>query len=386
MGTNAILVINAGSSSIKGSVYQHPQLELVYRGSISGIGGQAHFTVHNAAATPLTEQRLDVPDHERALAVLLEGLVHRDDDLQLVAVGHRVVHGGVHFSTPARITPEVLTQLEALTPLAPLHQPHNIAPIKIVQQLKPEVLQVACFDTAFHTTQPHIARLFALPRSLTNSGIKRYGFHGLSYEYIAHVLPTVVGYLPQRTVVAHLGNGASLCALKAGQSIATTMSFTALDGLPMGTRCGQLDPGVILHLLNQGKDVHELTQLLYHHSGLLGVSALSNDMHTLLDSDAPEAAEAVALFVYRFQRELGSLVAALGGLDALVFTAGIGEHATAVRAQICTQAAWLGIELDTVANQQHQRQISTANSTVSVWVIPTDEEKMIAQHTAQLMH
>lgn len=383
---NAILVVNAGSSSIKGSVYQQQQLALVYRGSIAAIGSKAHCTVKTAAGEWLTDQRVDAADHEAAFLILLDELVHRDDDLQLVAVGHRIVHGGVTFSLPARITPEVFTQLEALIPLAPLHQPHNIAPIKVLQQLQPQLLQVACFDTAFHTTQPHIARLFALPRSLLDSGIKRYGFHGLSYEYIAQVLPKVVGYMPKRVVVAHLGNGASMAALKQGRSIATTMSFTALDGLPMGTRCGQLDAGVILHLLNQGKDVNELTQLLYHQSGLLGVSGLSNDMHTLLASDAPQAVEAVALFVYRLHRELGSLVAALGGLDALIFTAGIGEHAAPVRAQVCEQAAWLGIEIDRVANEQHQTQISTATSRVSVWVIPTDEEKMIAQHTGQLLN
>lgn len=387
MKNNAILVVNAGSSSIKCSLFarQAAALTMLYHVDITGIGTHPQFIAKDANGNRLIQQELGTADHESAFAVLMDWLAQHDSDLKLVAVGHRVVHGGVLFTAPVRITEEIFKQLEQLIPLAPLHQPHNLAPIKILSQLQPELLQVACFDTAFHTTQPAVAQTFAIPQALTNTGIKRYGFHGLSYEYIAHRLPDYLGEMPARVIVAHLGNGVSMAALKHGRSIATTMGFSTLDGLPMGTRCGAIDPGVILHLLKEGIALTSLHDLLYHRSGLLGVSGLSNDMQELLNSDSPPAAFAINLFIYRLGRELGSLTAALGGLDALIFTAGIGEHAAPIRARVCQGATWLGIQLDPLANQRHGPKISTPESQVSVWVVPTNEEQMIAQHTYSLL-
>jgi acetate kinase len=298
-----------------------------------------------------------------------------------------VVHGGVEFSQPTLITAGVLAQLEKLIPLAPLHQPHNLLPIRIGAQRRPELPQVACFDTAFHRTQPDVAQAFALPPEITERGVRRYGFHGLSYEYIAGVLPQ---FEPKaatgRVVVAHLGNGASMCAMRACKSVATTMGFTAVDGLPMGTRCGALDPGVMLYLMDELKmDARAIEKLIYHQSGLLGVSGVSSDMRALLESQEPRARFAVDLFIHRIGRELGSLAAALGGLDALVFTAGIGEHAAVVRERVCRDAAWLGVHLDASANQAGGPRISADSSSVSVWVIPTNEELMIARHTRHLI-
>ncbi|MCV6639372.1 acetate/propionate family kinase [Candidatus Albibeggiatoa sp. nov. NOAA] len=387
--TNAILVVNAGSSSIKFSLFScQPQhhLDLVYHGGISGIGTHPAFKAEDAQGQNLTKQNLtEGADHEAAFSVMLDWLEQQDDGLNLVAIGHRMVHGGTKFTQPAKVTDALMTELEALIPLAPLHQPHNIAPIKILQKLKQGLDQVVCFDTAFHTTQPDIARTFAIPRKYTEQGVKRYGFHGLSYEYIAKALPQFAGDMPERVIVCHLGNGASMAALKNGQCAATTMGFTALDGIPMGTRPGNIDPGVILYLVEQGLDAKQLEHLLYKESGLLGVSGISNDMQELLDNPAPEAQQAVDLFNYRVAREIGSLCATIGGLDALVFTAGIGEHSPQVREQICQQSAWLGVELDTAANNQDSNKISTDASQVSVWVIPTNEEKMIAQHTYDLL-
>jgi acetate kinase len=306
---------------------------------------------------------------------------------RIIAAGHRVVHGGLEFTQPVRIGPDVLAALEVLVPLAPLHQPHNLAAIRAVAQRVPELPQVACFDTAFHRTQPAVAQAFGLPRRYAAEGVVRYGFHGLSYEYIASVLPgTDARAAAGRTVVAHLGNGASLCALKGGRSVASTMGFTALDGLPMGTRCGALDPGVLLYLMdNHDLDVRALEKLLYQQSGLLGVSGISSDMRALVASPDPRAAEAIDLFVYRIGRELGSLAAALGGLDALVFTGGIGENAAAIRARVCREAAWLGLDLDAAANDAGGPRVSRAESRVTAWVIPTNEELMIAQHTRRLL-
>jgi acetate kinase len=387
MSSNAILVVNAGSSSIKCSVFTSPEkgcLERIYQIDITGIGTEASFAVKEATGHPLLKASLGTTTHENAFARLLDWIAQHQE-IHLVAAGHRIVHGGIKFTAPVLTNEEIIDELEELIPLAPLHQGHNIAPIKALHQIEPDLPQVACFDTAFHTTQPAIARTFALPRSLTERGIRSYGFHGLSYEYITHYLPKIAGELPNRMIVAHLGNGASLAAIKAGKSIATTMSFTALDGLPMGTRCGAIDPGVLLHLLKEGMDLKRLNDLLYHESGLLGVSGISNDMHTLLNSASEQAVEAIELWVYRIGRELGSLAAALGGLDALVFTAGIGERAAVIRAKICETAAWLGVEIDEKANAQQGPKISTAGSQVSVWVMPTDEEKMIAQHTEDLI-
>ncbi|MDM8557469.1 acetate/propionate family kinase [Candidatus Parabeggiatoa sp. HSG14] len=386
---NAILVVNAGSSSIKCSLYIYNDksiLTLVYHANITGIGTHPVFIVQDANSNVLTKKDFVEIDHEGAFSALLEWIDNHAKNLNVVAAGHRMVHGGMKFTAPIKINKKVLEQLEELIPLAPLHQPHNLAPIHVLNQLKPDLLQVACFDTAFHATQPAVARTFAIPRSLTEQGIKGYGFHGLSYEYIVQCLPDFMEELPARVIVAHLGNGASMAAIKDGQCIATTMHFTALDGLPMGTRCGTIDPGVLLHLLNNGMDLKTLNDLLYHRSGLLGVSGISSDMQTLLESDLLQAKEAIDLFVYRIGREIGSLTAALGGLDALVFTGGIGEHAAPIRAKVCKQATWLDIQIDTIANEQHQPTINTKESRVSVLVIPTNEEKMIAQHTYTLLN
>jgi acetate kinase len=305
----------------------------------------------------------------------------------LLGVGHRVVHGGVEFAAPVRVTPAVLAKLEALCPLAPLHQPHNLAGIHAVAAVQPDLPQVACFDTAFHRGHPELADWYALPRAFYDDGIRRYGFHGLSYEYIASVLPEVAPAIAEgRVVVAHLGSGASMCAIQAGRSQDSTMGFTALDGLLMGTRCGALDPGVVRHLLRAyGMDADAIERMLYQECGLKGVSGISNDMRTLLASADPRAAYTVDLFVWRICRELGALAAVLGGLDGVVFTAGIGERSAEIRARVCARAAWLGIALDDQANQVGGPRISTAASAVAVYAIPTDEEQMIARHTLALL-
>ncbi len=387
-----IVVLNTGSSSIKFSLFSGDQdLTLLGHGQIEGIGGKGRFRASNRAGEPLVDEVIgDRPDglrHDQATATLIEWGQQREATSHVTAVGHRVVHGGSRFVAPVRVDDRVLGQLEELIPLAPLHQPHNLAAIRAVASIRPDILQVACFGSAFHRTHPAVAQLFALPRELTETGVRRYGFHGLSYEYIASVLPEVIGSdADGRVVVAHLGNGASLCALREGKSVDSTMGFTALDGLPMGTRCGALDPGVLLYLIEErGMDVSEVTDLLYHKSGLLGVSGISNDMRTLLASDDPRAAEAINLFVYRIGRELGAMAAALGGLDALVFTAGIGEHAAPIRARVCRDAKWLGIRLDEQANVRGGPRISRDDSVVSAWVIPTNEELMIARHTRALL-
>lgn len=391
--TPVILVLNAGSSSVKFSLFAAAQpnpLLLVYRGELEGIGTRPRLFVSDPTHRPVVDEPLRsgaALDHEGALQVLLDWIEGHATGLRAIAVGHRVVHGGTWFSGPVVVDTGVLGHLEKLVPLAPLHQPYNLAAIQAVAKIKPGLPQVACFDTAFHQTQPEVAQAFALPRELWDAGVKRYGFHGLSYEYIADILPEVAGPAADgRVVVAHLGNGASMCAMRGRKSVATTMGFTALDGLPMGTRCGSVDPGVILYLLSeQGMDVPTVTDLLYHKSGLLGMSGISNDMRELLSSNSLDAARAIDVFVYRIGRELGSLAAALGGLDALVFTAGIGEHAAPVRARVCRDGRWLGIRLDEAANLSGGPKISSADSRVSVWVIPTNEELMIARHTRDLL-
>jgi acetate kinase len=307
---------------------------------------------------------------------------HSGND-RLAAVGHRVVHGGVKYTQAVRVKPGLLAELSKLNPLAPLHQPHNLKPIEILARTRPDLPQVACFDTAFHRAQPEVAQAFALPPSITDRGVRRYGFHGLSYEYIAGVLPQLdAAAAGGRTVVAHLGNGSSMCAMVNGRSMASTMGFTAVDGLPMGTRCGNLDPGVILYLMDElGMDARAIEDLVYRKSGLLGVSGISSDMRTLLASSEPRARQAVELYTYRLGRELGSLAAAAGGLDAIVFTGGIGQHAPAIREALCRDAAWLGVELDAAANQSGGPRISAPSSKVSVWAMPTDEELVIARQT-----
>ena len=383
-----LLVINAGSSSIKFSVFAvdggAARLASLYRGEVDGLGARPHFVASDAAGIRLADEKLEAgASHNDALDVILAWSEARTAGAALVAAGHRVVHGGVQYTAPVRVTPDVLQALEALVPLAPLHQPHNLTPIRSLAKLRPEVPQVACFDTAFHTTQAPVAQAFALPYSLSEAGIKRYGFHGLSYEYIASVLPEYLGAGAEgRVVVAHLGAGASMCALRGRRSVATTMGFTALEGLPMGTRTGAVDPGVILHLMSQrGMSLAAVTELLYKKSGLLGMSGVSADVRDLLASDSPRAAHALDVFVYRVGRELGSLAAALEGLDALVFTAGIGEHAPSIRARVCRGAAWLGVRLDEAANDGGGPCISAPGSPATAWMIPTNEELMIARHT-----
>jgi acetate kinase len=391
--TDAILVLNAGSSSIKFSLFAEwrGQLAFAAGGQAEGIYTAPHFVAKDAAGKPAAEKRWEAGarlGHDGALAPIIDwlkaayGAEHR-----LAAVGHRVVHGGTDYAAPVRVDAGVVAKLERLVPLAPLHQPHNLAPIRALLQRAPELPQVACFDTAFHRTNSPVAQMFALPKELDEAGVRRYGFHGLSYEYIASVLPQFDARAARgRTVVLHLGNGASMCAVDAGRSVASTMGFTAVDGLPMGTRCGAIDPGVILYLIDERRmDARAIEKLIYSQSGLLGVSGVSSDMRALLESNDARAKLAVELFVYRIGRELGSLAAALGGLDAIVFTAGIGEHAAPIRDRVSRQAAWLGVELDPAANAKNGPRISTGASRVAAWVLPTNEELMIARHTRDLL-
>ncbi|MGB2682990.1 MAG: acetate/propionate family kinase [Candidatus Competibacter sp.] len=381
-----ILVINAGSSSIKFAVFTdggQGEPKLQFKGQMEGLSSDPSFRVKDASGQSV-EERDEWPrgsslDHAGALRYILDWLDECASEVKIGAVGHRVVHGGLSYDRAVRVDEGVIADLEQLIPLAPLHQPHNLASIRALAEVAPELPQVACFDTAFHRTQPRVAQLFALPRELLDSGVRRYGFHGLSYEYIARRLPD---YMPAgKVVVAHLGSGASLCALQDGRSVESTMGFTAVDGLPMGTRTGALDPGVVLYLLQErGYDARAIEKLLYKESGLLGVSGISNDMRDLLESDDPNAAEAVELFVYHVGKHAAALASALEGLDALVFTAGIGENAAAVRERVCRRLEWLGVRLDPEANRRGGPRISTEDSPVSVWVIPTDEERMIALH------
>ncbi|HEY2817176.1 MAG TPA: acetate/propionate family kinase [Casimicrobiaceae bacterium] len=388
---DALVVLNAGSSSIKFSVFalDDASLTLDVNGQIDGLTETAQFVARDARGALVSEQRWPAHalDHAGATAYLLD-FINRDlARHRVVAVGHRVVHGGVRFERPVRIDAEILDALAALIPLAPLHQPHNLAPIRAIAKQAPALPQVACFDTSFHRTQPALAQAFALPAQLTARGIRRYGFHGLSYEYIAGELPSLDANAANgRTVVAHLGNGASMCAMQGGVSIATTMGFTALDGLMMGTRTGALDPGVVLYLQDElHMDAREIEDLLYRRSGLLGVSGISSDMRTLLASAEPRAGFAVDLFCYRAVHELGSLVAALQGLDALVFTGGIGENAAPVRAHIVNALPWLGFALDPAANAASARRITQPTSGTPAYVVATNEELMIARHTRAAM-
>jgi acetate kinase len=393
--TDVVLVINAGSSSVKFAAFSELSQPVPVRlahGQVDGIGDAARLRVWSHDGAVLEDQPMTLatdPEqkHDDALARVFGWLARHAGDRHLLAVGHRVVHGGASFDRPVRVTPQVMQELTQLVSLAPLHQPHNLAAIRAIARQQPRVPQVACFDTAFHTTQPWVAQAFALPRSISAQGVRRYGFHGLSYEYIAGILPAHLGEAANgRVVVAHLGNGASMCAMHARKSVYSTMGFTALEGLMMGTRCGNIDPGVVLHLITQlGMSATAVEHLLYHDSGLLGVSGISGDMRTLQTSTSPEARAAIDLYVHRINHELGALAASLQGLDALVFTAGVGEHSALVRERVCQAAAWLGIEIDVQANQQGATQISAPGSRVSVWVIPTNEELMIALHTRLLL-
>lgn len=388
----AILTLNAGSSSIKFALYEQggSTERLISHGAIEGIGESPRFTARALDATVLESrawQRNAATSHEELLQPLLAWITSHLGDEALIAVGHRIVHGGQSFHRPVLIDEAVLAELEKLVSLAPLHQPHNLAAVKAVASLRPDLPQVACFDTAFHHDMPTVAKRLPLPRSYTDAGVRRYGFHGISYEYLAGRLRVLAPNLAKgRVIMAHLGNGASLCAMRHGRSIDTTMSFTALDGLMMGTRCGSIDAGVVLYLQQTCRlDAAAVEHLLYHDCGLLGASGISNDMRSLLESQDPRAREAIDLFVYRIVKEIGALTSALGGLDVLVFSAGIGEHAASIRSEVCEALAWLGVECDEVANDRHETRISTSHSTVHVLVIGTDEETMIAAHTANLM-
>jgi acetate kinase len=381
-------VINAGSSSLKFSFYEGERRILA--GQVDGLGVRP-----SASATGPEGETIAPPDLGAAppatpsevLPAVLPWARERLGARRLAALGHRVVHGGSRHSRPARVTSELLAELEALVPLAPLHEPHNLAPIRRAAALNPELPQIACFDTAFHRTAPEVEQAFALPYALYEEGVRRYGFHGLSYEYIASVLPAQAPEIADgRVVVLHLGNGCSACALKARTSIATTMGFTALDGLPMGTRCGALDAGVVLHLIQQkGMSAEALVDLLYRRSGMLGLSGVSADFRELLASGEPRARFAIEVFCYRAAGQIASLAAALGGLDAIVFTAGVGENAAPVRSAICRACAWLGLELDEAANREHNDRISIPGSRVAAYVIKTDENLMIARHARTLV-
>jgi acetate kinase len=386
-----ILVINAGSSSIKFSIFQTAldrSLVASAHGQIAGIGTSPRIEVEDGQGASLAKQTVAVSDHHAAITAIHDWFAtHVGGEDGLDGVGHRIVHGGMAYSQPVLIDSQVIAILEELVPLAPLHQPHNIAAIRAISAAAPDAPQVACFDTAFHRNQPAIAQQFALPRALTTKGVRRYGFHGLSCEYIMSALPKIAPDCAQgKIIVAHLGNGASMTAIDGGRSIANTMGLTPVDGLLMGTRTGAIDPGVILYLLrHEGMDGSAVEQLIYQRSGLLGVSGLSSDMRALLKSETPAAKEAIDLFIYRIGRELGSLVAALGGLDALVFTGGIGEHAPTIRARVCNDAHWIGMALDEAANASGGPRISALTSAVSAWVVPTDENLMIALHTRRLL-
>ncbi len=390
--SDAIVVLNAGSSSIKFSMFVATERELQphLRGQIEGLFTSPRFVAKSRDGSTVAERAWGDGTklgHDGGIQQLFEFLRGQVAEHRLIGVGHRVVHGGMIHTRPTRLDAGVLTALESLIPLAPLHQPHNLAPIRVLLERLPKLPQVACFDTSFHHTNPPVSRLFALPMEYADAGVQRYGFHGLSYEFIASALPGVDPTAAAgRTIVLHLGNGASMCALHEGRSIASTMGFAAVEGLPMGTRSGSLDPGVILYLMDQRKmDARAIERLIYSESGLLGVSGLSSDMRVLLGSDQPRARLAIDLFVYRIRRELGSLAAALGGLDAIVFTAGIGEHAAGLRARVCRDAAWIGVELDEAANTAHGPRISAAGSKVSAWVIPTNEELVIARHVRRMV-
>jgi acetate kinase len=389
---DAIVVLNAGSSSIKFSLFlaRGADLELDVRGQIEGIYTAPRFVAKGRDGATKSEKSWGEGTklgHDASLRHLLDFLKQELADDRLVGVGHRVVHGALDYREPVRLDATVLAKLEKFIPLAPLHQPHNLAPIRALLGAAPELPQVACFDTSFHRTNPEIAQRFAIPSELHDAGVRRYGFHGLSYEYIASVLPQHdAAAAAGRTVVLHLGNGASMCAIEGGKSVASTMGFTAVEGLPMGTRTGALDPGVILYLMDErGMDARAVEKLIYNQSGLLGVSGISSDMRTLLASDDPRAKLAIDLYCYRIRREMGSLAAALGGLDALVFTAGIGENSAEIRARVSRDAAWLGVALDSAANAKGGPRISAAESRVAAWTIPTNEELMIARHTRRVL-
>jgi len=386
---DALLVVNAGSSSLKFCVYavaEAPAPTLVSRGQMDGIGTRPRLRVRDAGGATVTDVTFgpaEVGDVAEAMARVGAWLREHHAGAHLIAVGHRVAHGGTQYAAPVIVDDTVLKALEQFIPLAPLHQPHHLRPMRTLAAHFPKVVQVACFDTAFHRGHPEVADRYALPEDLYKEGVRRYGFHGLSYEYIARRLPDVAPEIARgAVVVCHLGSGSSMCALKNGRSVDSTMGFTALDGLPMGTRCGQVDPGVVLYLLTEkGASVKDVETLLYQHAGLRGLSGISNDVRDLLASDDARARLALDYLVYRVAREIGSLAAAMNGIDAVVFTAGIGENSPEIRARICASSSWLGLRIDDAANHAGGPRISVPGAPVSAWVIPTDEERMIAEHT-----
>lgn len=382
-----LLTLNAGSSSLKFAIYEAAtDLPLRLSGQVSGLGAAPRLRVRAGDEVLADESWADTLGLEAVLDRTFRWLADEGWSEGVRAVGHRIVHGGLEFREPATLSAAVLSRLEALAPLAPLHQPFNLRGVAMAAERLPDALQVGVFDTAFHADQPQVARLYALPRDLIDAGVLAYGFHGLSYHYIAGALAREGPGAGGRSIVLHLGSGVSLCALRDGRSVATTMGFSALDGPPMSTRSGALDPGVILHLLqDRGMSVEQVTDLLYHRSGLLGLSGLSGDMVTLLGNLHPHAQQAVEIYVYRIAREIGSLASALGGLDTIVFTAGVGENAAPIRARIADRCAWLGVRIDAEANQTGARQISRPDSAVRILVIPTDEEVVIARAAAELL-
>ncbi|WMT73589.1 acetate kinase [Bradyrhizobium sp. Ash2021] len=389
---DTILVVNAGSSSVKFQVFSiegEGKLRRLIKGQMDGIGSRPRLRASGADSDPLADRAYpieSVPDIPAAMGIA--GAWLRDElRINPMAVGHRVVHGGPDYDRPVLIDHGVVARLERFVALAPLHQPHNLAPIRSLLANFPTLPQVACFDTAFHRTHDAVADYYAIPHQLHAEGVRRYGFHGLSYEYIAKTLPQIAPEAAKgRVIVAHLGSGASMCALKQGRSAESTMGFTALDGLPMGTRPGQIDPGVVLYLISEkGMSASNVQNFLYRDCGLKGLSGVSNDMRELEASKDPKAKLAIDYFVYRIGLNAGMLAAALQGLDSFVFTAGIGENSVGIRARIADQLAWLGVALDPAENSRHARLISRSDSRIPVYVIPTDEELMIAQHTLALL-
>lgn len=384
----AILTVNAGSSSLKFAAFAlTAEPSLLLRGSIEGIGTAPRFAAEDASGSTLAgpPSARAIASHDDAIARFLDWLAEQGG-LDLRVAGHRVVHGGVKRTAPARVDGALIEELAALAPLAPHHQPHNVAAIRALARRLPDLPQIACFDTAFHAGQPAVARRYALPRELEQAGIRRYGFHGLSYEYLAGAVPAIVGHMPRRLIALHLGNGASLCAILDGRSVATSMGFSTIEGLMMGTRAGSIDPGVLLHLMREHGMGHEaLTDLLYNRAGLKGVSGLSSDMRTLLASADPRAAEAIELYCYRIVREIGAAAAALGGVDALVFAGGVGERAAPIRKRIVAALGWLGLELDDAANSAGAQRITMPSSAASAWVVPTNEELVIARHARAVL-
>ncbi|MDB6061216.1 MAG: acetate kinase [Verrucomicrobiaceae bacterium] len=416
MSNGALLIFNGGSSSLKFTLYEtndsenkknkseneneikikkeqkdkNEKLKKIIGGQIERITEAPLLTMHAASGEQLTQREWPANSHphDTELVSALIKEIEKHHQIPLRAAGHRIVHGGPHYFQPTLLDEKVLAELEASVPLAPLHLPHNLAPIRAFAELYPKLPQIGCFDTGFHATMPRIEKLFGLPRELLDAGIVRYGFHGLSYEFISSQLSGLdIRAAQGRTIVAHLGNGASVCAMQNGKSVATSMGFSALDGLIMGTRCGSIDPGVLIYLLcERNYDAKKLEQLLYHECGLLGISGgISADVRDLLASDSPLAKEAIDLFCYRVVREIGAMIAVNGGIDALIFTGGIGQHAAPIRAAICTGLACFDIKIDAAKNAAEEAKISAANSGVGVWAIATDEEGVIAQHCETLL-